>query len=194
MNQNALRGVLPLVAAAALLSSCVSAPPAGPPAEPARLDAAGDPVVDATGRPVAFRLLAAQVLVPTGVAASSVENALHPAALAVDGRTTTAWAPRWDDAAPALTFAFGAGAAPSAFSIRASPAGLKVAVAYWDGGAWTTVRSGLAPSPSLTTRFPLPPLPTTQVRLGFTGAKASDVLVCEVGFEGEAAACPTPTR
>lgn len=176
----------PVLLVAALLAGCSQVP--GAPMSRLMITPGGD----ATQYGV-LNTSAPQAQVDS-VSASSVSNPQWFAATnTIDGNLSSAWGPAATDAAPTLTFALHDEISLSAMAIKMSGAAMTVDVAVSvDGSTWTTVATGLTPTPTVLDQLSLTAANAQQVRLTFNGQDAANLLVCEVQFFGGPPATPTP--
>lgn len=120
----------------------------------------------------------------TSVTASSDRNSQWFAAdNVIDGNTHSSWAPAADDASPSLTFTLHDQVTLSSIAVKMSHAAMTIDLAVSsDGKTWTTVATGLNPTPTVLDHLSLTQSSARYVRLTFNGQDAASLLVCEVQF------------
>jgi hypothetical protein len=199
MNVNLFRGVL---LSAVLVVGCTTSPnaPALTDAESAFLasTAASARYTAMAGRGAAFYTAAttpvgATKLAIGGVSASSVRSDYFRLAYVTDGNWSSAWGPAASDTAPTLTFDLA-----GCYNLSGIATKVDVGVTFdvqvrEDGGAWTTIASGLDPQDGVKDYLALNGAAADEARLVFHAPDLSKVLVCEVEWFGTPCATPTPT-
>ncbi|HEY9722862.1 MAG TPA: discoidin domain-containing protein [Oscillatoriaceae cyanobacterium] len=101
----------------------------------------------------------------------------------IDGNTHSSWGPAADDAHPTLTFTLNDQDTLSGIAVKMSHAAMTIDVAVsTDNKTWTTVGTGLNPTPTVLDRLTLTQQTAKYVRLTFNGQDTGSLLVCEVQF------------
>lgn len=170
---------------ALVLAGCAVTPPAQPPsheAPPAEPPSAQQ-----------YNLLAGTT-VEVGFDAVSASSASprYPVDNLLDDNPFTAWGPAADPT-PTLFFTLDQDVLLSAFAIKlslgteSSPTNERVAIAVdvrQDGGAWTTIATGLTPDETVLDTLDLPETMADEVRLRFSALSGdiNELLVCQAGF------------
>ncbi|HEY9723048.1 MAG TPA: hypothetical protein V6D47_13645 [Oscillatoriaceae cyanobacterium] len=175
----ACRRVRLLSALAVLLAGCVQ-----PAAETARVAVAPTPLAIA-------RVTASSTGTPFTASASSTRNSVFAVAHLTDGNLDSAWSPAAADAAPTLVLSFAQSVRLTGLAVKMD-AGATFDVQVSDGGGWSAIATGVAPTYRTMTAVGLPASAADHVRLVFHVQPRATLLVCELALNGDTAPMPAP--